>query len=153
MMAEEIVLIVVATWSPISELRGGIPLGLSLGIDPVLTLFIAVVANLVLYLPIYIILELLWKRFLGKWKFSRFYLDHVRQKGKPWVDRYGFPGLALFVAVPLPFSGVYSGTTLSWVLGMDWKRAFLAIALGTFLAGVIVLLASLGIIMAIKSWI
>ncbi len=80
------------------------------------------------------------------------YLEWMRQKKKPWVDKYGFLGLTLFVAIPLPTSGVYTGTTLSWLLGMDWKRAYLAVGLGVLLAGVVVLLVALGIITALQTW-
>jgi uncharacterized membrane protein len=60
------------------------------------------------------------------------------------VDKYGFWGLTLLVAVPLPITGVYTGTALAWLLGMDWKKAFPATALGAVVAGVIVLLLTLG---------
>ena len=151
-MSEKIILVLIATWAPLTELRGSIPLGLALGLDPILTLIIAVVANSILFLPVFGLLELLYNKFLYKVKIFNSYLERVRQKGKPWVDKYGFFGLTLFVAVPLPLTGVYSGTTLSWLLGMDWKRAYLATGLGVFLAGVVVLLTSLGIITILRNW-
>jgi uncharacterized membrane protein len=52
----------------------------------------------------------------------------------------------LLVAIPLPFTGVYTATILSWLLGMNWKKAFPAIALGVPIAGIIVLLVTLGVI-------
>ena len=55
-------------------------------------------------------------------------------------------GLALFVAVPLPVTGVYTATILAWLLGIDWKKAFPPIGLGTVVAGIIVLLITLGVI-------
>ncbi len=61
------------------------------------------------------------------------------------MDKYGFWGLALFVAVPLPLTGAYTGTILAWLLGMDWKKAFPAVGLGVIVAGVVVLLITLGI--------
>ena len=151
-MFEKILLVLLVTWSPVAELRGGIPLGLSLGLDPILTLVIAIVANSILFLPVFVLLELLYKKFLYKVKIFNSYLEWIRQKKKPWVDKYGFLGLTLFVAIPLPTSGVYTGTTLSWLLGMDWKRAYLAVGLGVLLAGVVVLLAALGIITALQTW-
>jgi uncharacterized membrane protein len=151
-MFEKILLVLLVTWSPVAELRGGIPLGLSLGLDPILTLIIAIVANSILFLPVFGLLDLLYKKFLYKVKIFNSYLEWVRQRKKPWVDKYGFLGLTLFVAIPLPTSGVYTGTTLSWLLGMDWKRAYLAVGLGVILAGVVVLLAALGIITALQTW-
>ncbi|HLE02452.1 MAG TPA: small multi-drug export protein, partial [Dehalococcoidia bacterium] len=58
------------------------------------------------------------------------YIQRVRDRGRPLVSKHGFLGLALFVAVPLPFTGVYSGTILSWLMGMDLKKSSLAIGLG-----------------------
>jgi uncharacterized membrane protein len=51
----------------------------------------------------------------------------------------------LFVAVPLPLTGAYTGTILAWLLGMDWRKAFAAVGLGVIVAGVIVLLITLGV--------
>lgn len=151
MMLEKVTLVLLATLTPVSELRGGIPLGLSLGLDPIFTLFIAVLANTLLFLPVFLGLELFYERLLSKWKPFHLYLKRVRKKGQPWVERYGFLGLTLFVAVPLPASGVYTGTTLSWLLGMDRRKAFLAVCLGVTLAGVVVLLTTLGIMSGIKN--
>ena len=145
-MTREIGLVLLATWAPVSELRGGIPLGLCLGFDPLVTMLITIPANIVLFFPVFLILELFYERYLYKWKFFDSCLDRVRARGKPWVDKYGFLGLTLFVAIPLPVTGVYSGTALSWILKMDMKKAFLSITVGLTIAGTIVLLAALGII-------
>lgn len=149
-MVDKIALVLVVTLSPLSELRGGIPLGLWFGLEPVFTLAIAVAANSILFFPVFAVLELFYERFFSRLAIFNSYLGYLRRWGKPWVDRYGPMGLAFFVAIPLPLSGAYSGTILAWMLGMDRKRAFLSIGLGVFIAGVIVLLAALGIITAIK---
>ncbi len=60
------------------------------------------------------------------------------------VDKYGFWGLLLFVAVPLPFTGAYTGTILAWLLDTDWRKAFPAVGLGVIVAGLIVFLITLG---------
>ena len=146
-MAQKIALTLAATLSPISELRGGIPLGiLALGLDPMFTFFIAIVANSLLFFPIFIVLELFYDKLLSRWQLFNHYLNNVRTRGKPKVDKYGFLGLTLLVAIPLPFTGVYTATILSWLLGMNWKKAFPAIALGVPIAGIIVLLVTLGVI-------
>jgi len=74
------------------------------------------------------------------------YLDILRKRGKPKVDKYGFWGLTFFVAIPLPITGVYTGAALAWLLGMDWKKAFPAVGLGVIVAGIVVLLITLGVI-------
>ena len=135
------------TVSPISELRGGIPLGIALGVAPWFAFSAAIVANTVIFFPIFFVLRLFYDKFLFRVPLFARYLDRLRKRGKPIVDKYGFWGLFLFVAVPLPFSGAYTGTLLAWVLDVDWrKKAFPAVALGVVVAGVIVFLITMGVI-------
>ncbi len=145
-MAKEIALTLLLTVLPISELRGGIPLGISLGLDPLFTFLIAVVANALVFFPIFLALDLFYDRFLYRIPLFDRYLAGVRERGKPKVDRYGFWGLTFTVALPLPFTGVYTGTALAWLLGMDRRKAFPAVGLGVIIAGVVVLLVVLGVI-------
>jgi uncharacterized membrane protein len=142
-MTRDIALTLLATVLPISELRGGIPLGISLGLDPWFTFSIAVIANALIFFPVFFALRLFYDKLLSRIPLFNKYLDGLRKRGKPKVDKYGFWGLVLFVAVPLPLTGAYTGTILAWLLGMDWKRAFPAVALGVVVAGVVVLLITL----------
>lgn len=144
-MTKEIALTLLATVSPISELRGGIPLGISLGLDPLFTFFIAIIANALIFFPVFFALRLFYDKVLYRIPLFDKYLDSLRKRGKPKVEKYGFWGLFLFVAVPLPLTGAYTGTILAWLLDMDWKKAFPAVGLGVVVAGVVVLLITLGI--------
>ncbi len=144
-MTREIAWVLLATVSPISELRGGIPLGISLGLDPLFTFFIAIIANALIFFPVFFALRLFYDKLLFRIPLFNKYLDSVRKRGKPKVEKYGFWGLTLFVAIPLPITGAYTGTILAWLLGMDWKKAFPAVGLGVIVAGVVVLLITLGI--------
>jgi len=140
-MTREIAWVLLATVSPISELRGGIPLGiLQYGLDPLFTFFIAVIANALIFFPVFFALRLFYDKLLYRIPLFDKYLDNLRKRGKPKVERYGFWGLILFVAIPLPITGAYTGTILAWLLGMDWRKAFPAIGLGVIVAGAIVLL-------------
>jgi len=142
----EIALVLLVTLSPVTELRGGIPLGISLGLNPWFTFFIAVMANAVLFFAILLALRLFYDKLLSRFQIFNHYLENVRRKCNPKVDKYGFLGLTLLVAIPLPATGVYTATIVSWLLGMDWRKAFPAIALGVVIAGTIVLLITLGVI-------
>ena len=145
-MLRKICLTLLWTVSPISELRGGIPFGiLEMGLDPVFTFFMAIVANALIFFPIFFALRLFYDKFFSRFQIFNRYLDSVRRRGKPKVDKYGFLGLTLLVAIPLPITGVYTASILSWLLGMNWRRAFPAIGLGVIGAGIIVLLITLGI--------
>jgi len=147
----DIALVILATLTPISELRGGIPLGIiKLGLDPALVFFIAVIVNALLFFPVFFALELLYHRFLSRFPLFTRYLEKLKERGKPKVDKYGFLGLTLLVAVPLPATGVYTATFLSWLLGMEWKKAFPPIGLGAVIAGVIVLLVTLGVLGGVR---
>jgi uncharacterized membrane protein len=140
-MTREIAWVLLATVSPISELRGGIPLGiLQYGLDPLFIFFIAVIANALIFFPVFFALRLFYDKLLYRIPLFDKYLDNLRKRGKPKVDKYGFWGLFLFVAVPLPITGAYTGTILAWLLGMDWRKAFPAVGLGVIVAGAIVLL-------------
>jgi uncharacterized membrane protein len=144
-MTEEIAWVLLASVSPISELRGGIPLGISLGLEPWFTFLIAVIANALIFLPVFFALRLFYDKVLFRIPLFNKYLDNLRKRGEPKVDKYGFWGLALFVAVPLPLTGAYTGTILAWLLGMNWRKAFLAVGLGVLVAGIVVLLITLGV--------
>jgi uncharacterized membrane protein len=151
-MIREIALTLLMTVSPVFELRGGIPLGiLHYGLDPLFTFCIAVAANALIFFPVFFALRLFYDKLLSRIPLFDKYLDSLRKRGKPKVDKYGFWGLALFVAVPLPLTGAYTGTILAWLLGMDWKKAFPAVGLGVIVAGVVVLLITLLIKLGILS--
>ena len=145
-MAKEIALTLLITILPISELRGGIPLGISLGLDPLFTFFIAIIANALIFFPVFFALRLFYDKLLSRIPLFDRYLDNLRKRGEPKVEKYGFWGLFLFVAIPLPITGAYTGTILAWLLGMNWKKAFPAVGLGVIVAGVVVLLITLGVI-------
>jgi uncharacterized membrane protein len=143
-MTKEIAWVVLWTVLPISELRGGIPVGiLRYGLDPWLVFSLAVITNILVFFPVFFGLRLFYVKVLSRIPFFDRYLNSVWTRGKPAVDKYGFWGLTLLVAVPLPITGVYTGTALAWLLGMDWKKAFPATSLGAVVAGVIVLLVTL----------
>jgi len=65
-------------------------------------------------------------------------VERARKKVHAKVEKYGYWGLLLFVAVPLPVTGAWTGTLGAWVLGLSYKKAFFAIAGGVVLAGIIV---------------
>ncbi len=142
-MTKEIVWVLLATVSPISELRGGIPLGiLKYELDPLFIFCIVVIANALIFFPVFFALRLFYSKVLFRIPLFDKYLDNLRKRGKPKVEKYGFWGLTLFVAIPLPITGAYTGTILAWLLGMDWRKAFPPIGLGVIVAGVIILLVT-----------
>jgi uncharacterized membrane protein len=62
------------------------------------------------------------------------------------INRYGFLGLTIFVAIPLPMTGVWTGAAIAYLLGIKKRMAVPALALGTVIAGILVTLAAVGIL-------
>ncbi len=132
--------------SPISELRGAIPVAIGVYHFPWYHAFlISVIGNL---LPVPLILlfldtisQLLSKvRFFDrilKWLFER-----TRRRGEI-IDRYERIGLALFVAIPLPITGAWTGSLAAVLFGLKFRYAFLSIFIGVLVAGGIVTCATL----------
>jgi len=86
-----------------------------------------------------------------KWyrSFFEYFLKKVRKKAKAVKKRMlhglGYFALMLFVAIPLPVTGAWTGTLIAWVLDLDRLKSFIAIALGVVLAGLVILLLSFGL--------
>jgi uncharacterized membrane protein len=125
------------------ELRGAIPLGIIVyGLNPALVFLVAVIANILVIPLIYLFLTYCYEYF-KKYGRIKGIVENSRRRAQPKVDKYGFLGLTLFVAIPLPVTGAWTGTLIAWLLGMEKKRAFMAISLGVVIAGILVTLISL----------
>jgi uncharacterized membrane protein len=137
---------------PIAELRGGIPIALAGGMQPVLAYFYCVAANILVTPIVLVFLQTVHKlliRFGWYKRFSEKLIERARKKVKKSVDKFGYIGLAIFVAIPFPLTGAYTGALGAWILGMDMKKSFLAVSLGVAVAGGLVVgawyLAGLGL--------
>lgn len=118
---------VVVTWIPVIELRGAILLAFQQGERHYLPLIL--LASIAIFWPGYYFLEFMYERFpKDGWVHRK--LERVRAKAHPLVEKYGFWGLAAFVAVPIPGTGAYAGTAAAWLLGVDRKKAFVAVTAG-----------------------
>lgn len=129
---------------PIVELRGAIPFAVSVhGMSYAQAYLIAVLGNLVPILPLLLVLGPV-ERFLGRWRPLRRFFDWVfarsRRKGK-LIERFEFLGLLLFVGIPLPVTGAWTGAAAAYVFGLPLRRSIPAILLGVMLAGLVVSLA------------
>jgi uncharacterized membrane protein len=131
---------------PISELRGGIPLAYANDI-PIATAYVLCVLSNILVIPLlYIFLNTL-HRFFYRLKPYRLIFDkYVRRtqaRAEEKVRKYGYWGVMLFVAIPLPITGAYTGTLAAWLLKLKFRKAFWYLALGVVIAGVVVTIATL----------
>jgi uncharacterized membrane protein len=126
---------------PISELRGGLPFALANEIPLPLAYLICVGANALVSPLVYLFLSSLHK-LLERWRpyrrlFERL-VERSRRRVHAKVEKYGYAGLILFVAIPLPITGAYTGTLGAWILGMDRRKTILAVFVGVIIAGIIV---------------
>ncbi|KPL19991.1 MAG: hypothetical protein AMJ92_00650 [candidate division Zixibacteria bacterium SM23_81] len=134
---------------PIFELRGAIPYALGRGMSWQQAYFFSVVGNSVPVIPLLLFLEpvsnLLSRRYPHCQRFFGWLFARTRRRGR-LVERYEALGLILFVAIPLPVTGAWTGTVATFLFGVRFKYALPAIILGILLAGTVVTLASLGVI-------
>ena len=126
---------------PISELRGGIPFAITNGIPWYWAYPFAVGMNALVAPFCWVFLSTLHKLLLHMhWYqnvFGRF-VEKARGKLHTQVEKWGWLGVAIFVAIPLPMTGAWTGTLGAWVLGLSKRRTMLAVIIGVAIAGAIV---------------
>jgi uncharacterized membrane protein len=134
--------------APVSELRGAIPLGIIKDMHWLKTYLLAVAGNLVPVVPLLLFLEPVSKRLQRFKLMSRFFewlYGRTRRRAEI-VQKYEALGLSLFVAIPLPITGAWTGCVAASIFRIRFRYAFPAIICGVLLAGVVVTLLSLGVI-------
>ena len=130
---------------PILELRGGLIAASLLNVSPLTGYIISIIGNT---LPVPFILlfinkilewmgksKIKWMNKLSKW------LDKKARKHKDSIEKYGYLGLTLFVGVPLPGTGAWTGCLAASVLNMDKKKSFISIMLGIIMASIMMILS------------
>ncbi len=126
---------------PIIELRGAIPIGVAAGLNYWLVIVIAIIGNLV---PVPFIIIFIRKIFAWLRKLSPKLdglvskLEKRAESKAETVQKYAFWGLFMFVAIPLPGTGAWTGALIAAMLDMRLKRAFPSIAFGVLTAGAII---------------
>jgi uncharacterized membrane protein len=147
--------VLIISMLPIVELRGALPVAINLlHMNPVLAYVLAVVGNMIPVVPILLFLGPMSRRLskykLGQAFFEWFFARARRKSGS--IEKYETLGLAMFVAIPLPVTGAWTGCAAAFLCGIKFKHAFWAILAGVMIAGVIVttlcLLGWLGAIIA-----
>ena len=144
------ILVFIISVLPILELRGGLLAASLLEVDPLVAYIISIIGNI---LPVPFILFFI-KRiidWLRKSKVNFFkkiakFLDEKVEKNKEKIEKYGYLGLILFVGVPLPGTGAWTGCLLAAVLDMDRKKSFACVVCGVLMASIIMMVLSYGIV-------
>lgn len=143
-----LIYLILITLIPGIELRGSIPVGIALNIDPVLVFAVCVLLNILIIPMTFVVLDLIHP-YLMKISFYSKFVNKARSKK---FGSKSYVALAAFVAIPLPLTGAYTGSLIAWLVSMDRKRAFVAIAAGVLAGGLIVTAVVLGALQFLK-WI
>lgn len=145
------IIVFIISLMPILELRGGLLAASLLGLDPVSSYIIAVLGNII---PIPFILWFMgsilkWMKNRKKLKKIALWLDKKVEKNKDKIEKVGFWGLVIFVGIPLPGTGAWTGCLVASVLEMDKKKSFLAAMIGVIMASIIMMVISFGLLRGI----
>ncbi len=147
------VLLFIISLLPILELRGGLIAASLLGMPPLTSFIVCLIANM-LIIPFVLFLMESIMNLLSKIKVFKRVIDWLKKKTlakKEIIEKYGYLGVMLFVAVPIPGSGAWTGCLLAVLLGLDKKKSFFAAMLGVLIAGVIMMIISYGLLKGIIS--
>ncbi len=141
-----VIAILIVSMLPIFELRGGIPVGINLFNMPWYSVVpIAIVGNMIPVFPILLLLRPLSK-FLSRIKLFRIFFEWLfeRTRSKSTIiERYKSIGLMLFVAIPLPVTGAWTGSVAAFLFNIKFQNAIVSILFGVFIAAIIVTTLSL----------
>lgn len=144
------IIVFIISMCPILELRGGLIAASLLDMDPWISYLICMIGNIV---PIPFILWLINKvlNFMRNSKSNKIngiakWLDKKVDKHKGQIEKYGYWGLVIFVGIPLPGTGAWTGCLIAAVLEMDKKKSLLAAVAGVFIASIIMMLLSFGLL-------
>lgn len=143
------------TMLPVFELRGGLPIIVEYVVRNDLSIWpyflLVLVLNILVIFLIFMFFDFLHEFFMKmKWyravigrllKRLQRKVQHVKNR----MDKWGYFALMIFVSIPLPGTGAWTATLVAWAMGLDRLRSFFAIATGVVIAGLLVLLFSLGL--------
>ena len=132
---------------PIIELRGAIPLGISLGLSSVQSAVISIIGNIII---VFILLHVLnpMMKYFEKTKFFNRTLGKLKEKSmkkSKIIKKYSLLGLFLFVSIPIPTTGAWTGALIATILKLNIRKSFISMSLGLIVAGIITLTISHGI--------
>lgn len=152
----KILIVFLISMVPLVELRGAIPvaIGMDLGLPEWLVLIVAILGNIIPVPIIYLFARkvLTWGSEKCKWQTFKKFCDFCLKKGNKAGDKLlakakggVYWALFLFVAIPIPGTGAWTGTLAASILNLDFKKTTISIIAGILTAGLIMLAISLGL--------
>lgn len=139
--SKELIVVLIAML-PVAELRLAIPIAIyGFELEPFTAFYLSVVGNMIPVIPLLLFLEPV-SNFLRRWRiwdiFFTWLFERTHRRHNANFEKYGSIGLAIFVGIPLPVTGAWTGCAAAFVFGFKFKNAFLAILSGIIIAGVVV---------------
>ena len=155
-MDVQILIGLLITVLPVFELRAGLPIvveyAVSNGVSVWPYFFLVLALNIAVIFLIFLFFDFVHEVFMRLRWYRKVVGGILRKlqrkvdKVEARMDRWGYFALMFFVAVPLPGTGAWTGAIVAWALGLDRMKSFFAIAAGVVIAGILVLLLSLGVL-------
>ena len=148
LVSKELTVLIIAAL-PVIELRGAIPVGISLGLSPLHATLISFIGSMI---PVPFILFTIRPvfKYLRTTRLFKGLVDRLTERSTRRNDekirKYGVLGLILIVAIPLPGTGVWSGSLAAALMNLRFKLAFPAIMLGNIIAAILVMILSQGFV-------
>ena len=140
--------VMILSMLPVTELRGSIPIGIALDLNPIGVYIASVVGSTLVSIPLILafrpVLEFLKHRRILEGLVAK--IDRKIDSGMKRLKNVSILGIVLFVGVPLPTTGTWTASAVASILKMRIKNAFLGVLIGNMMSGIIVILLSLHII-------
>ena len=131
------------------EARGAIPLGFIMGLNPYIVLIVSYLASSFPSIPIIYFLEKIepiLRRYRLIAKIYDAFLDKVRRKAESMHrHKYVYLALSAYVAIPLPLTGVWTGSFIAYILGLEPRKSVISVFLGNLVASLIVFTSVYGV--------
>jgi uncharacterized membrane protein len=139
--SKELIVVLIAGL-PVAELRLSIPIAIyAFKFDPFTSFYLSVIGNMIPVIPLLLFLEPV-SNFFRRWKigdiFFTWLFERTHRKHSANFEKYGSIGLAIFVGIPLPATGAWTGCVAAFIFGFKFKNAFLSILAGVIIAGAVV---------------
>ncbi len=142
------IIVIFVSMLPFLELRASIPLGiLAFHLPALPVLIIAMISN-ILVVPVILLFFGRIEKWLRRYGFWANLMDRVfektRNKARGKVEKYEVLALIIFVGIPLPGTGAWTGSLIAYLFGMELKKSFICIGIGVLIAGIAIFFMSVG---------
>lgn len=141
--SNEIALLIISML-PLVELKGSIPIGLAMGFKPINAYLYSIIGSSIpaIFIILWIMPIFSYMKKKNKLKKIVAWAEKKAKKKEEKIKKYEYLGLFLFVAIPFPGTGVWMGSLIASILGLNKKKSLIIVCLGNFIAGIIIYIFS-----------